>query len=122
MTAGNDVSERNWEQSDLQWFRARSSDTFGPVGPVIAQGLKYDDLLVQTRVNGAVQQSGRTGNFVFSTSAIISSVSKYVTLQPGDLIFTGTPGETKAINSGDVIEVEVEGVGVLRNKAIRVHQ
>jgi len=122
VTAGNDLSERGWEQSDLQWFRARSSDTFGPVGPVIAQGLNYDDLLVQTRVNGEVRQSERTRNLVFNTSAIVSYVSKYVTLQPGDLIFTGTPGETKAIKSGDVIEVEVEGVGVLRNKAVRVHQ
>ena len=121
MTAGNDVNERDWEQSDLQWFRSRSSDTFGPIGPVIAQGLNYDDLLVQTRVNGEVRQSERTKNLVFNTSAIISNVSKYVTLQPGDLIFTGTPGETKAIKPGDVVEVEVEGVGVLRNKVVRVH-
>jgi len=121
VTAGNDVSERDWEQSDLQWFRARSSDTFGPVGPVIARGLNYDNLLVQTRINGEVRQSERTSNLVFNTSAIISYISKYVTLQPGDLIFTGTPGETKAIKPGDVVEVEVEGVGVLRNKAVRVH-
>lgn len=84
--------------------------------------MNYDNLLVQTRVNGEVRQSERTSNLVFSTSAIISYVSKYVTLQPGDLIFTGTPGETKAIKPGDVVEVEVEGVGVLRNKAVRVHQ
>jgi 2-keto-4-pentenoate hydratase/2-oxohepta-3-ene-1,7-dioic acid hydratase in catechol pathway len=121
VTAGNDVSERGWQQSDLQWFRAKSSDTFGPIGPVITQGLNYDDLLVQTRVNGEVRQSERTKNLVFSTSAIVSFVSKYVTLQPGDLIFTGTPGETKAIKPGDVVEVEVEGVGVLRNKVVRVH-
>jgi len=121
VTAGNDVSERGWQQSDLQWFRAKSSDTFGPVGPVIAQGLNYDDLLVQTRVNGEVRQSERTKNLIFNTSAIVSYISKYVTLQPGDLIFTGTPGETKAIKPGDVVEVEVEGVGVLRNKVVRVH-
>jgi len=121
ITAGNDVSERGWQQSDLQWFRAKSSDTFGPIGPAIAQGLNYDDLLVETRVNGEVRQSERTKNLVFSTSAIVSYVSKYVTLQPGDLIFTGTPGETNAIKPGDVVEVEVEGVGVLRNKVVRVH-
>jgi 2-keto-4-pentenoate hydratase/2-oxohepta-3-ene-1,7-dioic acid hydratase in catechol pathway len=121
VTAGNDVSERGWEQSDLQWFRAKSSDTFGPVGPVIVQGLNYDDLLVQTRVNGEVRQSERTKNLIFNTSAIVSYVSKYVILQPGDLIFTGTPGETKAMKPGDVVEVEVEGVGVLRNKVVRVH-
>jgi 2-keto-4-pentenoate hydratase/2-oxohepta-3-ene-1,7-dioic acid hydratase in catechol pathway len=121
VTAGNDVSERGWQQSDLQWFRAKSSDTFGPIGPVIAQGLNYDDLLVQTRVNGEVRQSERTKNLVFGTSAIVSYISKYVTLQPGDLIFTGTPGATQAIKPGDVVEVEVEGVGVLRNKVVRVH-
>jgi len=121
VTAGNDVSERDWQKADLQWFRAKTSDTFGPIGPVIAQGLNYDDLLVQTRVNGEVRQSQRTTDLIFNTSSIVSYISKYVTLLPGDLIFTGTPGQTKALSPGDLVEVEVEGVGVLRNKVVRVH-
>ncbi len=110
VTAGNDVSERDWQRSDLQWIRAKASDTFGPVGPVIARGLEYDDLLLTTRVNGEVRQQERT---------IVSYVSRYVTLEPGDLIFTGTPGSTRAMAVGDVIEVELEGVGVLRNTVVR---
>jgi len=115
ITAGNDVSERDWQSADLQWFRAKASDTFGPVGPAIAVGLNPDDLLVETRLNGEVRQHQRTTDLIFNTSEIVSYVSRYVTLKPGDLIFTGTPGSTKAMENGDVVEVEVEGVGVLRN-------
>ena len=112
---GNDVSERVWQQNDLQWFRAKGADTFGPVGPVMASGVDYDDLLLQTRVNGEVKQSQRTADLIFDTSAIVSYVSRYITLEPGDMIFTGTPGTTSAIQPGDVVEIELEGVGVLRN-------
>ncbi len=115
VTAGNDVSERAWQRNDLQWFRAKASDTFGPVGPVVARGLDYDNLLVQTRVNGETRQSERTRDLIFNVPAIVSYVSRYVTLMPGDLIFTGTPQSTKAMQPGDTVEVEVEGVGVLRN-------
>lgn len=115
VTAGNDVSERDWQKSDLQWFRAKAADTFGPLGPAIVTGLAYDDLLLQTRLNGEVVQSQRTKDLIFNVSEIVSYVSQYVTLMPGDVIFSGTPGTTKAFKAGDVIEVEVEGVGVLRN-------
>jgi len=115
VTAGNDVSERDWQKADLQWFRAKGTDTFGPLGPVIATGLNYDDLLVQTRLNGEVKQSQRTADLIFNVAAIVSYVSRYVTLMPGDVIYTGTPGTTSAMKPGDVVEVEVEGVGVLRN-------
>lgn len=115
VTAGNDVSERDWQKSDLQWFRAKASDTFGPLGPAIVTGLNYDDLLLQTRLNGEVVQSQRTKDLIFNVSEIVSYVSQYVTLLPGDVIYSGTPGTTKAFKAGDVIEVEVEGVGVLRN-------
>jgi len=115
VTAGNDVSERDWQKADLQWFRAKGTDTFGPLGPVIATGLNYDDLLVQTRLNGEVKQSQRTTDLIFNVAAIVSYVSRYVTLMPGDVIYTGTPGTTSAMKPGDVVEVEVEGVGVLRN-------
>jgi len=119
ITAGNDVSERDWQANDLQWFRAKASDTFGPVGPTIATGLDPDDVQVETRVNGEVRQHARTTQLIFDVSTIVSYVSRYVTLEPGDLIFTGTPGSTKAMKPGDVVEVEVEGAGILRNKVVQ---
>jgi 2-keto-4-pentenoate hydratase/2-oxohepta-3-ene-1,7-dioic acid hydratase in catechol pathway len=119
VNAGNDVSERAWQRSDLQWFRAKASDTFAPLGPVIARGLNYDDLLVQTRVNGEVRQSERTRDLIFDVATIVSYVSRYVTLMPGDVIYTGTPQSTRAMQPGDVVEIEVEGVGVLRNTVAR---
>ncbi len=119
VTAGNDVSERDWQRADLQWFRAKATDTFGPLGPAIVTGLNYDDLLLETRLNGEVVQSQRTKDLIFNTATIVSYVSRYVTLEPGDVIFTGTPGTTRAFKAGDVIEVEIEGVGVLRNKAVQ---
>jgi 2-keto-4-pentenoate hydratase/2-oxohepta-3-ene-1,7-dioic acid hydratase in catechol pathway len=115
ITAGNDVSERAWQKGDLQWFRAKASDTFGPLGPAIVQGLNYNDLLVQCRLNGEVVQSQRTSDLLFSVDYIVSYVSQFVTLFPGDIIYTGTPGQTRAMKPGDQVEVEIEGVGVLRN-------
>lgn len=115
VTAGNDVSERNWQRSDLQWVRAKASDSFAPVGPTIATDIDYNDLLVQTRLNGELRQSERTKDLIFDVETIVAYISRYVTLLPGDLIFTGTPGTTEAMKAGDVVEVEVEGVGVLRN-------
>ena len=112
---GNDISERAWQDNDLQWFRAKGADTFGPVGPVMVRGVDYNDLLLETRVNGEVKQSQRTTGLIFGTAAIVSYVSRYVTLEAGDMIFTGTPGTTSAMQPGDVVEVELEGVGVLQN-------
>ena len=112
---GNDISERAWQSNDLQWFRAKGADTFGPVGPVMARGVNYDDLLLQTRVNGEVKQSQRTKDLIFDSSFLVSYVSRYVMLEPGDMIFTGTPGATSAMQPGDVVEVELENVGILRN-------
>ncbi|MGH7460319.1 MAG: fumarylacetoacetate hydrolase family protein [Longimicrobiales bacterium] len=118
VTAGNDVSERDWQRDDLQWWRAKASDTFGPIGPVIARGLNYNDLLITTRVNGEVRQQERTRDLIFNIQKIVSYVSRYVTLMPGDVIFTGTPQTTRAMQPGDVVEIEVEGVGVLRNRVV----
>ena len=119
VTAGNDVSERDWQGADLQWFRAKAADTFGPLGPAIVTGLNYNDLLLQTRLNGEVVQSERTKDLIFNVDTIVSYISRYITLLPGDVIFTGTPQTTRAFKPGDVIEVEIEGVGVLRNRAVR---
>ena len=115
VTPGNDVSERSWQGSDLQWFRAKGADTFGPVGPFMVSGVNYNDLLLETRLNGEIKQSQRTKDLIFSTAEIVSYISKYVTLEAGDMIFTGTPGSTSAMEPGDVVEVKLEGVGVLRN-------
>ncbi len=119
VAAGNDVSERDWQDADLQWLRAKASDTFGPVGPAVATGLDYGNLQLETRVNGEVRQSESTADLLFDVPTIVSYVSRYVTLLPGDIIFTGTPGTTRAMEPGDVVDVELEGVGVLRNTVVR---
>lgn len=115
VTAGNDVSERGWQFGDVQWLRGKASDSFGPVGPAVVTGLDYDDLLIETRLNGEVQQSESTKHLIHGVDKIVSFASQYFTLLPGDLIFTGTPGRTSPMQPGDVVEVSVEGVGVLRN-------
>ena len=119
VTAGNDVSERAWQANDLQWFRAKASDTFGPLGPAIVTGLDYKDLLVQSRLNGEVMQSQRSRDHIHDIDAIVSHISQTVTLLPGDVIYTGTPGTTSAMKPGDIIEIEVEGVGTLRNQVVK---
>jgi len=115
VTICNDLVDREWLLGDLQWFRAKGSDGFGPIGPAIATGLDYGRLRLETRVNGEVRQSSSTSELVFSPDRILSFCSQYVTLLPGDVIFTGTPGKTQAVRKGDRIEVEIEGIGVLRN-------
>jgi 2-keto-4-pentenoate hydratase/2-oxohepta-3-ene-1,7-dioic acid hydratase in catechol pathway len=118
VTAGNDVSERNWQANDLQWLRAKASDTFGPLGPSIVTGLNYLDLEVQTRLNGDTMQRQSSRDHIHDVHAILSFISQYVTLLPGDIIYTGTPGATSAMKPGDTVEIEVEGVGVLRNRVV----
>jgi 2-keto-4-pentenoate hydratase/2-oxohepta-3-ene-1,7-dioic acid hydratase in catechol pathway len=118
VTAGNDVSERNWQANDLQWLRAKASDTFGPLGPEIVSGLNYLDLRVQTRLNGKTMQDQSSKDHIHNVHEILSFVSRYVTLHAGDIIYTGTPGATSAMKPGDVVEIEVEGVGTLRNRVV----
>ncbi|MDM8008559.1 MAG: fumarylacetoacetate hydrolase family protein [Phycisphaerae bacterium] len=118
VTCGNDISARDWQANDRQWWRAKGTDTFGPCGPFVVSGINYDDLLLTSRVNGQVTQQQRTSGMVFNCSQIVSFASCHVTLEPGDLIFTGTMGKTPAIKAGDVLEVEIEHVGVLRNPVV----
>jgi 2-keto-4-pentenoate hydratase/2-oxohepta-3-ene-1,7-dioic acid hydratase in catechol pathway len=115
VTCGNDVSERDWQRNDLQWWRAKASDTFGPLGPAIVTGLHYGNLRLETRVNGQVKQSENTKDLLFDVPTMISFLSKHLTLWPGDVLYTGTPQTTSPMKPGDVVEVEVEGVGILRN-------
>ena len=118
VTCGNDISDRNWQSGaakDLQWWRAKGCDTFGPLGPVIVTGLDYSDLALSTRVNGEVLQHQRTSDLIFDIPTVVGFISRYLTLVPGDVIYTGTPGNTQRLKPGDVVEVEIEGIGVLRN-------
>lgn len=119
VTCGNDVSARKWQRNDLQWFRAKGTDTFGPIGPAIAVGLDYSDLQLEGRLNGETVQSQRTSDLMHDCGDILRFVSQYVTLLPGDVIFTGTPGSTTELNHGDTFEVELESVGVLSNPVVR---
>jgi 2-keto-4-pentenoate hydratase/2-oxohepta-3-ene-1,7-dioic acid hydratase in catechol pathway len=116
VTAGNDVSARDWQKNDVQWWRAKGSDTFGPCGPFIVSGLNYDNLKMVGRLNGKVVQDTNTKEMIHNVAKQVSVISQHVTLNPGDLIFTGTSGETSAIKAGDEFEVELEGVGILKNK------
>jgi 2-keto-4-pentenoate hydratase/2-oxohepta-3-ene-1,7-dioic acid hydratase in catechol pathway len=130
VTCGNDVSERDWQHGagpgansagvskDLQWWRAKGSDTFGPLGPAIVAGIDFSNLLLQTRLNGEVVQKQFTSDLLFDCPTIVSYISKWVTLEPGDLIYTGTPGSTKKMKPGDIAEVEIDGIGILRNPVI----
>lgn len=122
VTCGNDVSDRNWQRGpakDVQWWRAKGCDTFAPLGPQIVTGLDYSNLLLTTRLNGAVVQQQRTSDLIFDVPTVISFISRYLTLTPGDVIYTGTPGNTKAMQPGDVVEVEIEGIGILGNPVVR---
>ena len=121
VTCGNDVSDRNWQRGDgkdLQWWRAKGADTFSPFGPFVVTGIPYGDLGLETRLNGEVVQSQRTSDLIFDIPEVIRFISQWVTLTPGDLIFSGTPGETRPMKAGDVVEVVIEGVGTLRNPVV----
>jgi len=115
VTIGNDLVDRDWLLNDLQWFRAKGADGFGPIGPAIVTGLDINNLALETRVNGELRQSSNTRELVFSPQEILSYCSRYVTLLPGDVIFTGTPGKTQRIDRGDAIEVTIAAIGTLRN-------
>lgn len=117
-TCVNDVTVRDLQQKDGQWTRAKGFDTFCPVGPAIALGLDPRDLRITTRVNGVVKQDSRTSDMIFDVATLVAFVSRHMTLEPGDLITTGTPQGVGNLVPGDVVEVEIEGVGVLRNPVV----
>ncbi len=111
----NDVSARNYQRQDGQWTRAKGFDTFAPIGPWLAVGLDPGALAVECRVNGGVRQRGTTSDLLFPVPVLIEFISHIMTLEPGDVIATGTPAGVAPIEPGDRVEVEVEGVGVLVN-------
>jgi 2-keto-4-pentenoate hydratase/2-oxohepta-3-ene-1,7-dioic acid hydratase in catechol pathway len=114
-TCLNDVTARDLQRKDVQFTRAKSFDTFCPIGPVIETALDPGEVLVTTRVNDVVKQQARTNAMAFPVPLLIRYISQMMTLFPGDLIATGTPAGVSRLQDGDVVEVEVEGVGVLRN-------
>lgn len=112
-TCANDLTARDRQKGDLQWFRAKAADRFCPLGPWLVTGLDPRDLRVQTRVNGVTKQDGRTSHMIFGVVEVLVYISRYVTLEPGDVVLTGTPSGVGPLQPGDLVEVEVEGVGVL---------
>ena len=116
VTCLNDVTARDVQKADGQWTRAKGFDTFCPVGPWVAVGLDWSDLRIQARVNGLARQDGRSKDQIFPLPKLLAFITAGMTLEPGDLISTGTPAGVGPLRAGDTVEIEVEGVGVLRNE------
>lgn len=114
-TCVDDVTARDLQKKDGQWTRAKGFDTFCPTGPLLVTGIDPNALAVRCRVNGEIRQDGNTRDMIFSLARLIAYISGVMTLEPGDLIATGTPHGVGPLVAGDVVEVEVEGVGTLRN-------
>ena len=114
-TCGNDVSARVWQKGDLTWWRAKASDTFAPLGPYLVTGLVPADLTVIGRVNGREVQRCSPRDMFFDVPALVSWISRSIALEPGDLVYTGTSGSPAELADGDVVEVEIAGIGVLTN-------
>ena len=120
-TCGNDLSDRdiqNGPNKDLQWWRAKGADTFGPVGPCVVTGLDWGNLWLRTRLNGEVVQEQNTKDLLYDCPTMISFTSQWVTLEPGDIVFTGTPNITRKVSAGDTVEVDIEGIGTLSNPVV----
>jgi 2-keto-4-pentenoate hydratase/2-oxohepta-3-ene-1,7-dioic acid hydratase in catechol pathway len=117
-TCANDVTARDLQAKDGQWTRAKSFDTFCPLGPFIETEVEPDRLRLELVLNGEVRQCSSTSNMVFSPFELFSFVSRIMTLYPGDVIMTGTPSGVGEMKPGDVVEVKVEGVGTLRNTVV----
>jgi len=117
-TCFNDVTARDLQKKDEQWTRAKSFDTFAPVGPFISTELNPDNLEIRLYKNGQLMQDSSTSNMIFKVDKIVSYISKIMTLFPGDIIATGTPPGVGQLKAGDIVEVEIEGIGVLKNKVI----
>lgn len=114
-TCGNDVSDRVLQKKDGQFGRAKSFDTYGPMGPWIETDLDPSNLTVETRLNGEIKQSGSTKQLIFDVPYLIEFISNVMTLHPGDMIMTGTPAGVSPMAPGDVVEIHIEGIGTLKN-------
>jgi len=115
-TCMNDVSDREAQKWDKNWVRAKGFDTSAPLGPMIVTKDEIEGPFhVVSRVNGELRQDGSTAEFIFTIPALIEEISSYMTLEPGDVIATGTPAGVGPLVSGDVVEVEIDGIGILKN-------
>ena len=114
-TCANDVTARDLQKKDVQFTRGKGFDTFCPVGPWIETDLDPSALQLTTRVNGETRQDGNTRDMIFPCGVIIEFITSVMTLLPGDLVLTGTPAGVGPLNGGDTVEVEIEGIGTLRN-------
>lgn len=117
-TCLNDVTARDLQQRDGQWTRSKSFDTFCPIGPVIETDLDPSGIRIESYLNGVLKQSSSSANLIFPVAELIARISGIMTLFPGDIISTGTPPGVGPMRPGDIIEVKVEGIGVLRNRVI----
>ena len=117
-TICNDITARDLQKSDGQWARAKGFDGFAPIGPCIATGIDPSALHVRTRVNGVTKQDASTSSLIFDVPTLVEYISAAFTLEPGDVISTGTPAGIGPVQPGDVVEVEIDGIGVLRNTIV----
>lgn len=118
IACANDVSARDLQKSDGQWGRAKGFDTFCPLGETVSSGFDWDNLEIISRLNGEVRQHGHVRDLIFSIPELIAFISDVMTLEPGDVILTGTPDGVGPLADGDQIEIEIPGVGVLNNSVV----
>jgi 2-keto-4-pentenoate hydratase/2-oxohepta-3-ene-1,7-dioic acid hydratase in catechol pathway len=118
-TCANDVTARDLQKADGQWWRAKGYDSFCPLGPYLATGIDPGDLRVTTRLDGQTVQDGRTSQMIYDIPSLVAFVTSAMTLLPGDVLLTGTPAGVGPMSPGSRVEVEVEGIGVLHNTAVR---
>jgi 2-keto-4-pentenoate hydratase/2-oxohepta-3-ene-1,7-dioic acid hydratase in catechol pathway len=115
-TIGNDLTDRGWQKEDRILWRSKNADTFSPMGPWIETELSLETLQTRVWVNGKIENAFPTNNMLFGVAAFISEISKYVTLQPRDMIWMGTDGSSINLKDGDIVEVEIDQIGRLRNR------
>ena len=116
VTVGNDLTERNWQGSDLQWMRSKASDGFGPLSPIVVKGVDYNNVLLTTKLNGKIVQQENTSFMIHKPARVVSYLSQYFTLMPGDIIFMGTPGRTQALADKDIVSVTIDKIGTVENE------
>lgn len=117
-TCANDVTARDLQKKDVQFTRGKSFDSFCPLGPCIATDLDPSDLALKTRLNGETRQDARTSQMIFDPAALIEFITGIMTLFPGDIVLTGTPAGVAPMSAGDTVEIEIEGIGILRNPLV----
>ena len=118
-TIGNDVSERTWQRGDRTMWRAKNTDTFKPMGPWIETDVTLNGMRTKVRVNGDEKIDFETNDMLFGMATYLSRMSQYLTLYPRDVIWMGTEGKAEPIKHGDVVEIEISGIGTLRNPVVR---